>query len=301
MLSVNNLVVKYGEFTAVKNISFNVNKGEIFGVLGTNGAGKSTIFRTAIGLIEPFSGEVLYNGVPISYDNIDEVGYMIEERSLLPKYKVVELAMYFGKLKSLDSKTIEDRLNFWLDFFSIPHYKNEKIKKLSKGNQQKIQFIISVLNNPKLLILDEPFSGLDPVNMLSFVNAINELRKKDTMIIFSSHQLEMVEQFCENIIVMEKGDAIIRGAIKEIKKDFPVRKVRVSADNIDIDYIKNITSVLEVESNNDHVIIHIENEDVIPVLFDYIKGLKNVLTFDVEYATLTEIFVAKVGGKREEA
>jgi len=300
MLEVKNLVVKYGDFTAVNDISFTVNKGEIFGLLGTNGSGKSTTFRSAIGLLAPFSGSVLYNGEKISYANIDEVGYLIEERSLLSKYKVNEITTYFGRLKSLDTQTINERLDFWLDFFDVPQYKTMKIKKLSKGNQQKIQFIIAVLNNPKLLILDEPFSGLDPVNMNMFINAINELKKRGTIIIFSSHQIEMVEHFCEKVMILEKGEAIVSGLIKEVKKEFPTRKVNIIAEGIDLDLLKETEGVLSVSLEKDGIVeLSITDDSIVDKLFEYVKTLKSVRKFEMKYATLTEIFVKKVGEKRE--
>ena len=165
MLEVQNVTKKYGNITAVDNLSFTVEEGCIFGLLGLNGAGKTTTFRMILGLLDDYEGKILLNGKKIDYKVTDTIGFLTEERSLLTKLTVEEQIKFYGALKSLDEKTIEERLDYWLDRFNIKEYKTRKIKSLSKGNQQKIQFISAIINEPKLLILDEPFSGLDPVNL----------------------------------------------------------------------------------------------------------------------------------------
>jgi ABC-2 type transport system ATP-binding protein len=297
MLEVNNVDLKYGDFTAVKDLSFTIEPGEIFGLLGTNGAGKTTTFRVIMGLLKPSKGEVLYFGDQVGYHNVDEIGYMIEERSLLTKITVKELMFYFGQLKSMDKDTILKRLDYWLEYFDITEYKDKKIKELSKGNQQKIQFITAIINDPKLLVLDEPFSGLDPINTNLFVKAVRKFQKEGKMIVFSSHQLDHVESFCEKIIVLEKGEAIIQGDIKQVKKDFMKLTINIIAD-VDTDHLNTLEGVYHVEENSDKVIVKIESEDYIQGIFDYVKTCKNVSLFDVEQASLSEIFIAKVGGKR---
>ena len=174
MLEVQNVTKKYGNITAVDNLSFTVEEGCIFGLLGLNGAGKTTTFRMILGLLDDYEGKILLNGKKIDYKVTDTIGFLTEERSLLTKLTVEEQIKFYGALKSLDEKTIEERLDYWLDRFNIKEYKTRKIKSLSKGNQQKIQFISAIINEPKLLILDEPFSGLDPVNVELFKNIILE-------------------------------------------------------------------------------------------------------------------------------
>ncbi len=298
MLEVNNVELKYGDFIAVHHLDFTLKPGEIFGLLGTNGAGKTTSFRVIMGLLSPSKGSVKYFGETIGYHNVDDIGYMIEERSLLQKMKVKDLMMYVGQLKSMDKKPIEAALDYWLDFFEIPDYKDTMIKELSKGNQQKIQFISAVINDPKLLVLDEPFSGLDPINTELFVKAIKHFQEKGTMIIFSSHQLDHVESFCEKIVVLEKGRSIIEGYIKQVKKDFKKLSIKIDADT-DIETLKTLDGVYKVEKNNAHVLVKIESDEYIQGIFDYVKTCDNVLRFEVEEASLSEIFVAKVGGSRE--
>ena len=247
MLEVKNAKIMYGDFVAVKDLSFTIKPGDIFGLLGTNGAGKTTTFRMIMGLLEPTEGEVLYFGEKIGYHNVDEVGYMIEERSLLTKLTVKELMLFHGRLKSLKKEVIIERLEYWLERFGVSEYKDKKIKELSKGNQQKIQFITALLNEPKLLILDEPFAGLDPINTVLFVDAIRDFQKKGSMVVFSSHQLDHVESFCEEVVVLEKGEAIINGNIEKIKDDFQKRNIKIIGDNIDLKKLKSIDGVIEVK------------------------------------------------------
>lgn len=299
MLEVKNVKMKYGDFTAVHNLSFKIAPGEIFGLLGTNGAGKTTTFRMIMGLLEPTEGEVLYFGNKVGYHNVNEIGYMIEERSLLTKITVKELMLYFGQLKDMHPDVILERLDYWLERFNITEYKNKKIRELSKGNQQKIQFISSVINDPKLLLLDEPFSGLDPINIELFEAAIRDFQKKGSIIVFSSHQLDHVESFCEQIVILEKGHAVISGHINDIKKDFQKQNIKIIGD-INIDTLKSIPGVFNVIQNQKEVIVKIENENVAKDVFEYIKTCNNITKFDVEQASLSEIFVAKVGHKNEE-
>jgi ABC-2 type transport system ATP-binding protein len=299
MLEVKNARMLYGDLVAVDSLSFTIKPGDIFGLLGTNGAGKTTTFRMIMGLLEPTQGEILFNGEKVGYHNVNEIGYMIEERSLLTKITVKELMLYFGQLKDMESKLILERLDYWLERFDIVDYKNKKIKELSKGNQQKIQFISAIINNPKLLVLDEPFSGLDPINTELFVEVIRDFQKSGSMVVFSSHQLDHVESFCEELIVLEKGKAIIEGRIEQVKKDFKKQNIKIIGD-VDVEMIKSIPGVFQVVENSNEIIVKIENEDVAKTVFEYIKTCKNIMKYDVEQASLSEIFIAKVGGLKNE-
>lgn len=299
MLEVKNARMLYGDLVAVDSLSFTIKPGDIFGLLGTNGAGKTTTFRMIMGLLEPTQGEVLYNGEKVGYHNVNEIGYMIEERSLLTKITVKELMLYFGQLKDMEPKIILERLDYWLERFDIVDYKNKKIKELSKGNQQKIQFISAIINNPKLLVLDEPFSGLDPINTELFVEVIRDFQKNGSMVVFSSHQLDHVESFCEELIVLEKGKAIIEGRIDQVKKDFKKQNIKIIGD-VDVETLKSIPGVFQVIENSNEIIAKIENEDVAKDVFNYIKTCKNMMKYDVEQASLSEIFIAKVGGLKNE-
>ncbi|MCD4826497.1 MAG: ATP-binding cassette domain-containing protein [Acholeplasmataceae bacterium] len=299
MLEVKNAKMMYGNLVAVNHLTFTIKPGEIFGLLGTNGAGKTTTFRMIMGLLEPTEGEVLYNGGKIGYHNVNEIGYMIEERSLLTKVTVKELMLYFGQLKDMEPKLILERLDYWLERFDIVNYKNKKIKELSKGNQQKIQFISAIINNPKLLVLDEPFSGLDPINTEKFVEVVRDFQKKGSMVVFSSHQLDHVESFCEEIIVLEKGEAVISGRIDNVKKDFKKQNISIIGD-VDIKALEEIKGVYKVIENANEIIVKIENESFSQSVFDYVKTCKHIKKFDIEEPSLSEIFIAKVGHKHEE-
>jgi ABC-2 type transport system ATP-binding protein len=298
MLEVKNARMLYGDLVAVDHLTFTIKPGDIFGLLGTNGAGKTTTFRMIMGLLEPTEGEILYDGEKVGYHNVNEIGYMIEERSLLTKITVKELMLYFGQLKEMSPKLILERLDYWLTRFDIVDYKNKKIKELSKGNQQKIQFISAIINNPKLLVLDEPFSGLDPINTELFVSVIRDFQKQGSMVVFSSHQLDHVESFCEELIVLEKGKVIIEGRIDQVKNDYKKQNIKIIAD-VDIEQLKSIPGVYQVIKNSNEIIVKIENEDVAESVFDYVKTCKNIMKYDVEQASLSEIFIDKVGKANE--
>ena len=187
MLKVSHISKSYGSIKALNNLSFEVKEGEIFGLLGVNGAGKTTTFRMIVGLLEPDEGTITLNGKSVDYDVTDKIGFLTEERSLFIKMTVLEQILFFGNLKGMSDKEIETKLDYWLDRLNISEYKNEKIKNLSKGNQQKIQFIAAIINEPKLLVLDEPFTGLDPFNVEILMKALREMAENGTIVIFSSH------------------------------------------------------------------------------------------------------------------
>ena len=256
MLEVKNIVKKYGNNLAVNDLSFTVANGEIFGLLGENGAGKTTTFRIIMGLLEPNAGEVLLDGEKIDYSKSDSIGFVTEERSLLTKLTVQEQIEFYGTLKGLEKKEIDKLLDKWLEKFEITSYKNRKIKELSKGNQQKVQFISAVIHHPKLLILDEPFTGLDPINVKLLKEAIIELKNEGCSIIFSSHQMEYIEDFCEKLIILVKGKAILNGNLQEIKESYAKKNILIKGD-IDIDELKSIDGVLSIDKEKGEYVVKI--------------------------------------------
>ena len=294
MLKVEHVTKYYDDFRAVNNLSFEVKEGEIFGLLGVNGAGKTTTFRMIMGLLDKTEGNITLNGKKIDYSVSDEIGFLTEERSLLPSKTVLEQAIFYGVLKGLTEKEIEKRLDKYLEEFSITDYKNKKIKELSKGNQQKIQFIISIIHEPKLLILDEPFSGLDPINVEMFKKEILRLKEKGTMIIFSSHMMEHIEYFCDSLIILVKGNTVLEGKLTKIKKDFRKKNVKVQA-SLDEKEILKVKGVEGIEKNKNEYTIKLEDESYVNDLFKVISKYDNVTKFVVEEPTLNEIFVSKVG------
>lgn len=294
MLKVEHVTKYYDNFRAVNDLSFEVKDGEIFGLLGVNGAGKTTTFRMIMGLLDKTEGDITLNGKKIDYSVTDEIGFLTEERSLLPSKTVLEQAVFYGVLKGLTEKEVEKRLDKYLEEFNITDYKNKKIKELSKGNQQKIQFIISIIHEPKLLILDEPFSGLDPINVEMFKKEILRLKKKGTMIIFSSHMMEHIEYFCDSLIILVKGNTVLKGKLAKIKEDFRKKNVKVKAD-LNEEEIKKVKGVEHIEKNKDEYTIRIEDNSYINTLFKAVSKYDNVTKFVVEEPTLNEIFVSKVG------
>lgn len=294
MLKVENVTKYYGDFLAVDNLSFEVKDGEIFGLLGVNGAGKTTTFRMIIGLLDKTSGTIILDGKPIDYTQTDKIGFLTEERSLLLKLTVLEQAIYYGVLKGMSESTIEKKLDELLERFNIKEYKNRKLKELSKGNQQKVQFITAIINDPKLLILDEPFSGLDPINVQLFMDVIMDLKKKGTSIIFSSHRMEHVELFCEKLVILVHGKPVLQGYLKDIKKQYRKKNIHIVGD-VDTKALEQIDGVLKVTSNPEEIIVQIASDDKAQNVFKYITTCQNITKFDVEDATLNEIFIEKVG------
>jgi len=298
MLKLEHVTKYYDKFKAVDDLSFEVKEGEIFGLLGINGAGKTTTFRMIMGLLDITEGTITLDGKKIDYSQTDNIGFLTEERSLLTKLTVKEQAIYFGALKGMTDDKIEERLDYLLDKFGISEYKNKKIKELSKGNQQKIQFITSILNEPKLLILDEPFSGLDPFNIELFKEEINLLSKKGSMIIFSSHRMDHVELFCKKLVVLVNGKTVLSGNIKNIKENYQKKNIFIKAD-IDKEKLLKIDGVEELIEKSDEYEVRISSKDKIDNVFKYISKCNNVLKFVVEEPSLNEIFISKVGESYE--
>ncbi len=293
MLKVENITKYYDDFLAVDHLSFEVKPGEIFGLLGVNGAGKTTTFRMIIGLLEPTSGKVTLDGQKIDYSVTDNIGFLTEERSLLTKLTVKEQALYYGVLKGMTKEKILERLDELLEKFGISNYKDKKIKELSKGNQQKIQFITAILNKPKLLILDEPFSGLDPFNVEMFKKQITEMAKEGSMIIFSSHRMEHVELFCKKLVILKNGHDVLSGNLADIKKEYRKKNIMIKGD-VDLEKIKKIPGVISVLKNGLEYEVKIDALDRAKDVFKAIS--KNDITkFSVEEPSLNEIFIAKVG------
>lgn len=299
MLKLDHVTKYYDKFLAVDDISFQIEEGEIFGLLGVNGAGKTTTFRMIVGLLEKTKGKITLFNKKIDYTQTDKIGFLTEERSLLPSKTVYEQAIFYGTLKGMDEELIEQRLDEYLKEFKIEEYKNRKIKELSKGNQQKVQFITSILHKPKLLILDEPFSGLDPLNVEMFKEAILKLKKEKTIIIFSSHRMDHVEYFCDSLIILVKGKSVLQGKLQDIKNSYKRKNIRIIAD-LDKSKIEKIKGVIEVEKELGEYVVKVENESIVENVFKEISKCKSVEKFLVEAPSLHEIFISKVGEAYEE-
>ncbi len=298
MLKVEHITKYYGDFRAVNDISFEIKEGEIFGLLGVNGAGKTTTFRMIMGLLDKTEGKITLDDKEIDYSITDKIGFLTEERSLLLTKTVLEQAIYYGVLKGLTPEEVEERLDKYLEEFNISEYKNKKIKELSKGNQQKIQFILSIIHKPKLLILDEPFSGLDPINVELFKKEILKLKSEKTIIIFSSHMMEHIEYFCDSLIILVNGCNVLSGRLSKIKKDYRRKNIKVIGDINKEDLLK-IKGVINIEKNKEEYTIKIEDESIIHSVFKALSKCDNISKFVVEEPTLNEIFIDKVGESYE--
>lgn len=297
MLKVQNISKKFGKKTVVNNISFEINEGEILGLLGTNGAGKTTTFRMILGIFAPNEGSITLNGEKISIKDSAKIGFLPEERSLLPKLTVREQLMFFGELKGKKKNDLMKEIDTWLTHFDMKETLDMQIKELSKGNQQKIQFISSIIHKPELLILDEPFSGLDPISIRLIYEGIKKIQGSGTKIIFSSHRLDYVENFSKNILVLEKGNPIISGNLDDIKKSSSEYHISVVCDQ-EIDGLaqnKNIASYTYEAGEYDIVINSYEKVDLV---FDFIKEY-NIRGFTVNLPNLEQIILSKVGDKNE--
>lgn len=300
MLKVENVTKYYGNVLAVDDLSFTVNKGEIFGLLGVNGAGKTTTFRMIMSLLEPTKGKITLNGKPVGYDVSENIGFLTEERSLLTKLTVKEQVIYYATLKGMKEEAlILEKLDYWLARLGITEYKDRKIKELSKGNQQKIQFITAIIHEPDLLVLDEPFTGLDPINVELFMEVIREFKDKGKMIIFSSHRMEHVELFCEKLAILLKGKTVLSGSLKEIKKNYRKKAIRINGE-VDLASLKKCPGVIEVNKETLDIIVKIESDEYIDEVFKIVKKGKDITKFVVEDASLNEIFVNLVGEAYEE-
>lgn len=290
-------VTKYYDLNgpaAVDDLSFTIDSGEIFGLLGVNGAGKTTTFRMIMGLLEPTKGKITIDGEKVGYDQSEKIGFLTEERSLLTKLTVKEQVIYYATLKGMKEEDILKKLDYYLERFGISEYKERKIKELSKGNQQKIQFITAIIHEPELLVLDEPFTGLDPINVDLFMSVIREFKEKGKMILFSSHRMEHVELFCEKLVILKKGKAVLEGSLKDIKKNYRKKIIYINGD-VDMDKLSHIKGVLDVTQEGLDIVVRIESEDYVTSIFQEVKKGKNITKFVVEDATLNEIFLNTVG------
>lgn len=297
-LYINHVTKKFGNHIAVDDLHLEIPDSGLFGFLGGNGAGKTTTFRMILGLLDATYGEITWNGEKIDYDKSHLIGYLPEERGLYPKLKVKEQLIYLGRLRGMKKNDIVNEINYWLERFEIPHYENKKVEELSKGNQQKIQFISAVLHRPKLLILDEPFSGLDPINVEMLKKAVTDIANSGTTIVFSSHQMEHVEQLCENICILRKGKAVVKGNLADIKQSFGKKNLNIYGD-IPFDFLQRMSGVIRYQEVVGGCTLQIENEEVSQQIFASLQGKGFIRRFDLEEPTLNDIFIEKVGERYE--
>ena len=234
LLSIDSVSKHFGQFTALNNVSINIPEGSIFGLLGPNGAGKTTLIRIINQITAPDTGKILFNNSALNINHIKEIGYLPEERGLYPKMKIGEQAIYLAQLKGMDRQKAKLELKKWFEKFEISDWWNKKVTELSKGMAQKVQFIVTVLHKPKLLIFDEPFSGFDPINANLIKDEILQLNKDGATVIFSTHRMESVEELCEYIALINKSNKILDGKLDDIKRNFRTNtfEIAVSANEV---------------------------------------------------------------------
>jgi ABC-2 type transport system ATP-binding protein len=299
VLELKNVKKMYQQYKAVNDVSFAIPEGKIFGLLGPNGAGKTSLIRIITSITRADEGVVLFNGEPLNSTHPAQIGYMPEERGLYKKMKVGEEIMYLARLKGFSKKEARNQLEYWLERFDIEDWRNKKVEELSKGMQQKIQFITTVLHKPKLLILDEPFSGLDPVNSNLIRDEIYELKKQGTTILFSTHRMEQVEQICENIVLINKGQNVLQGSVAEIKEQYKENVFQVKYQGSLPQGMDEHVTVIREEPGE----VTVQLRDVAHAnnYLKYLLAYGTIVTgFNEILPTLNEIFIKIVGGTSDE-
>ncbi|GGA73345.1 ABC transporter ATP-binding protein [Ornithinibacillus halotolerans] len=297
-LKLSNVTKRFGKNIAVNNLSLEIPENEMFGFLGGNGAGKTTTFRMILGLLGITSGEISWKGERIDYQKSSIIGYLPEERGLYPKLKVRDQIVYLARLRGMDKKDAVKELEMWLERFKVPEYMDKKVEELSKGNQQKIQFISAVLHQPELLILDEPFSGLDPINVEMLKEAVIDLKKQGTSIVFSSHRMDHVEELCEHLCILQKGNPVVHGSLREIKRSFGKKNLSIHAD-FDLTFLEKMNGVAKYKKTMNGCELQITDEHVSQEIFRELQDKGFIRKFELEEPSLNDIFIEKVGASFE--
>jgi ABC-2 type transport system ATP-binding protein len=290
-LSLSHIEKRYGSYEATADVSFDIPKGAIFGLLGPNGAGKTTLIRMITRIIFPDSGSILFNGEALREQHTNRIGYMPEERGLYKTMKVYEHLIYLARLKDLSAQEASKKVNFWIDKFQIGDWKQKKIEELSKGMAQKVQFIATVIHDPELLILDEPFSGLDPINARLIEDEIYDLKRQGRTIIFSTHRMEQVEEICDEIVLINKGHMILNGGVAALKQQFKENKYSIKYDGDLTNGFSEKFEVLKSAHGEAIVKAHSSTNEILRYFLDHhleVRGYNEILP------SLNEIFIKAV-------
>ncbi|MBR5146156.1 MAG: ATP-binding cassette domain-containing protein [Bacteroidales bacterium] len=303
LIEINNVSKTYGNYKALNNISIKVPKQSIYGLLGPNGAGKTTLIRMLNQITAPDEGEIIFNGEKLNRNHISDIGYLPEERGLYKAMKVGEQAIYLAQLKGVSKKEAEKRLKQWFNKFGITDWWNKKVEELSKGMQQKIQFIVTVIHNPQLLIFDEPFSGFDPINVNLLKKEILELRDKGATIIFSTHNMASVEELCDNIMLINKGEKILEGSVYQVKQDFKDNNFEVvlrqqTTDNRQhpLNLPEGFSIISEKNNiNGETTFIISADKNINPnILINHLTEFGTIVSYHELLPSINDIFINKV-------
>ncbi len=298
-LTLQDVTKVYGKTTAVDNINIEVGRGEIYALLGANGAGKTTTMRMVLGLINPDSGRIRYEGNNYSQDILKTLGYLPEERGLYPKVRVVDQILYLAQLKGMKKKDADRNLKEWLEKFAVPEYYNKRVEELSKGNQQKIQFIAAIIHKPSILVLDEAFSGLDPVNVELLKDTVKQLRDDGASIVFSTHRMEHVEELCRNVCILHKSRTVITGNLKEIKNSFPKERIMLNTSE-EVSGLSEIDGIGKVTRHESGYELFMTKPEAAGQVLHRAMEQSTVQRFEIMEPTLNEIFIKAVGGDLNE-
>ena len=300
MLQVRNLRKEFESVVAVDGVSLRVERGELFGLLGPNGAGKTTTIRTVLNIIRPDGGEILFDGKPFTEQTWNTIGYLPEERGLYRKSRVLNTIAYFGSLKGMEEREAKREAHRWLERFGLVDRSSARIDELSKGNQQKVQFITAVLHRPQLLILDEPFTGFDPVNQVLLKDIFLDLRAKNVAIIFSTHQMEQVEKLCDNIALINKGRPVLNGSLREIKQRHGKNSVHLEFEG-DGSSLRTMPGVKAADIYQNYAELELLDITRAGELLRNVDQGIHLRKFEVVEPSLNSIFISVVGGVPEAA
>jgi ABC-2 type transport system ATP-binding protein len=296
-LVVEHINKSFAEFLVIKDLSMEVKEGAIFGFLGANGAGKTTTMRMILDILRPDSGRISWNGKDVREVPRRNWGYLPEERGLYPKMKVEELLIFLARLNGLTKVAAEKALDEWLERFQIAANRKRRVEELSKGNQQKVQFLATILHDPAILVMDEPFSGLDPVNANVLKEAFLEMHRRGKTIIFSTHQLEQVEELCQDIVIIHKGQTIVQGSVQEVKRQHGRNVVRLKLDNDpEARWLDTLEGVQVTKRRQDYIEMRIQahlNPNLIVEAALQHDGI--IIRFELVEPSLTDIFIEQVG------
>ena len=296
-LIVEHVNKSFAQFYAIKDLSMEVREGSIFGFLGANGAGKTTTMRMILDILRPDSGSITWNGSDVRQIPRQNWGYLPEERGLYPKMKVDEQLLFLARLNGLSKHAAEQRLDEWLARFQINVNRKKKIEELSKGNQQKVQFLAAILHDPTILIMDEPFSGLDPVNATVLKDAFLEMHRQGKTIIFSTHQLEQVEELCQDIVIINKGESVVQGSVQEVKRQHGRNVARLKLDNDpEARWLETLAGVQVTKRRQDYIEMQIQANLNPNLIIEAALQHGGIIShFEITEPSLTDIFIERVG------
>lgn len=299
MLQVEHLEKSFGDYQAVADLSFEIQDGSIMGLIGQNGAGKTTTFRLILDFLKPDQGTILWNGQPISAKEYNLIGYLPEERGLYPKVSIEEQLVFFAELRGKTRKEILPKIDEWMDKFQVKGKKTDKVKSLSKGNQQKVQLIATLIHEPKLVILDEPFSGLDPVNAELLKDGIIQLKQQGSCVIFSSHNMDNVEKICDHLIMLNNGQTVLKGKVHDIRESFGRTKLFLDA-GLPVAELEAVAGVKQVVTREDGSLeLTLSDPKAGEEIFMRATQKGYIPMFNQQPPTLEEIFKMKAGNRHE--